>query len=217
MKNHRYILIGPPGVGKGTHAEAISKALNIPHISTGEIFRENIKNGTKLGKLANEYIQKGELVPDSVTDDIVRDRLSQKDCANGFLLDGYPRNVHQAQELSKILKDNKLTLGAALNYEADEEIIIARLTGRRVCPKCDAVYHLLNNKPKKENICDICTTKLVRRKDDDPEVIKNRLVVYAKMATDLIGYYEKTKELLTIKANEDAKTLAPKVVKMLLQ
>lgn len=217
MKNYRYILIGPPGVGKGTHAKTITKKLNIPHISTGEIFRENIRNNTKLGSKANSYIKSGKLVPDEITNGIVANRLLEKDCENGFLLDGYPRNINQAKSLSKFLEDNKIKLGYALNFTADNEIIIMRLGGRRVCPKCDTAYHIKNNKPKKENICDNCNTKLITRKDDNPDVIKTRLEVYNKTSKDLIKYYKEKNELLTINANEDAKTLADKVVAQLMK
>lgn len=207
MINRRYILMGPPGVGKGTQAAMLAKKLNVPHISTGEIFRENFKNKTELGNLAKSYIDKGMLVPDSVTNDIVAKRLEEKDCQNGFILDGYPRNKDQAKFLEKFLKDHKLKLEAAINFKTEDDEIIKRLSGRRVCPKCSKIYHIITQKPKKEETCDDCQVSLTKRKDDDEKVIKQRLVVYNKTAFDLIKYYREKELILEIDASKDQLTI----------
>ena len=185
----RIILMGPPGAGKGTQAALIKEAYQIPHISTGDMFREAIKNETPLGKEAKSYMDRGELVPDSVTIGLVKERLSQDDCKVGFLLDGFPRTIPQAEALDEILKELNIVLDAVINIEADDSILIDRIVGRRVCPNCKAGYHVKNLKPKVEGICDICGEKLVQRKDDTEETVKNRLDVYAKQTKPLLDYY----------------------------
>ena len=186
----KLIIMGPPGAGKGTQAALIKEAYQIPHISTGDMFREAIKNETPLGKEAKSYIDRGELVPDSVTIGLVKERLSKDDCKVGFLLDGFPRTIPQAEALDEILKELNIVLDAVINIEADDSILIDRIVGRRVCPNCKAGYHVKNLQPKVEGICDICGEKLVQRKDDTEETVKNRLDVYAKQTKPLLEFYE---------------------------
>ncbi len=192
----RIVLLGSPGVGKGTYAEKLSKKFKIPHISTGDLFREEIKKGTKEGKEAQKYVEEGKLVPDELTTEILKKRLSKPDCKKGFLLDGYPRNLNQA-ELLKEITDIQL----AVNFEADDEVIMDRLGGRLTCNKCGAIYHKKNDPPKKDNVCDKCHGKLYTRNDQKPEVIKQRLETYRKETAPLIDYYKKQGILLTANAN----------------
>lgn len=187
----KLIIMGPPGAGKGTQAALIKEAYQIPHISTGDMFREAIKNETPLGVEAKSYMDKGALVPDSVTIGLVKERLSKPDCQEGFLLDGFPRTIPQAEALNKILEELNIKLDAVINIEVDDSILIDRIVGRRVCPNCKAGYHITNLKPKKEGICDVCGEKLVQRKDDTEETVKNRLDVYAKQTKPLLEFYSK--------------------------
>ena len=186
----KLIIMGPPGAGKGTQAALIKNTLNIPHISTGDMFREAIKNETPLGVEAKRYIDNGELVQDIVTIGLVRERLSNKDCQKGFLLDGFPRTIPQAKALDEILKDLNLNLDAVINIAVDDNVLVDRIVGRRVCPKCKAGYHITNLKPKVDGICDVCGEKLVQRKDDTEETVKNRLNVYANQTKPLLEYYD---------------------------
>ena len=186
----KLIIMGPPGAGKGTQAALITTTLNIHHISTGDMFREAIKHQTPLGVEAKRYIDNGELVPDSVTIGLVRERLSNKDCQKGFLLDGFPRTIPQAKALDEILKDLNLNLDAVINIAVDDNVLVDRIVGRRVCPKCKAGYHITNLKPKVDGICDVCGEKLVQRKDDTEETVKNRLNVYANQTKPLLEYYD---------------------------
>lgn len=187
----RTILLGPPGAGKGTQAAKIVEKYHIPHISTGDIFRENIKQGTPLGKKAQEYISKGELVPDDLVCDIATDRLDRDDCRNGFILDGFPRTVPQAERLDEYLKAKGQKLDVVVNLEVGEDVLMPRLTGRRVCRKCGASYHLINMPPKVEGVCDVCGGELFQRPDDNEETVKNRIAVYDAQTKPLIDYYEK--------------------------
>lgn len=187
----KLIIMGPPGAGKGTQAALIKEAFNIPHISTGDMFREAMKNATPLGIEAKSYIDKGELVPDSVTIGLVKERLSNKDCQEGFLLDGFPRTIPQAEALNEILKELNIQLDAVINIAVDDSVLIERIIGRRVCPTCKAGYHIQNQKPKVEGICDVCGDKLIQRKDDTEETVKNRLNVYANQTKPLLEFYEK--------------------------
>lgn len=184
------LLMGPPGAGKGTQAAALVKAFDIPHISTGDMFRAAVKEGTELGKQAKACMDAGKLVPDSVTIGIVRERLAKDDCKKGFILDGFPRTVEQADALTGILKDLGLTLTRVLNISVPAEDLIERAVGRRICKKCGATYHTKFNPPKKEGICDVCGSELFQRADDTAETMKNRLSVYEASTKPLIDYYK---------------------------
>ena len=184
------LLMGPPGAGKGTQAAELVKSFDIPHISTGDMFRAAVKEGTELGKQAKACMDAGKLVPDSVTIGIVRERLSKDDCKKGFILDGFPRTVEQADALTEILKDLGLTLTRVLNINVPAEDLIERAVGRRICKKCGATYHTKFNPPKKEGICDVCGSELFQRADDTAETMKNRLSVYEASTKPLIDYYK---------------------------
>ncbi len=185
------ILLGPPGAGKGTQAVKIVEKYNIPHISTGDIFRENIKKGTELGKKAQEYMNKGELVPDDLVVEIACARLLEDDCKEGFLLDGFPRTVYQAEKLDEFLANHGRKVEHVLDIAVEKEELITRLIGRRVCRSCGASYHIVNMPPKKEGICDICGGELYQRADDTEETVANRIEVYEAQTMPLIDYYEK--------------------------
>jgi len=196
MKTLNIVLLGPPGVGKGTYAELLSKKYKIPHISTGQMFRDAIKKGTELGKKVEGFIAKGDLVPDDITIEVVKVRLKKVDCKNGFLLDGFPRAIPQAEVLEKIRKIDKV-----LNFVASEETITERLGWRRTCLKCGAIYHLKNIPPKVEGICDKCGGKLYQRSDETPEAIKVRMKEYDRQTKPLIDFYKKGGLLANINAN----------------
>lgn len=185
----KIILLGPPGAGKGTQAQSISNKYTIPHISTGDIFRKNISEGTELGTLAKGYMDKGQLVPDEVTIKLVRSRLKQDDCRNGYLLDGFPRTVYQAEALDTMLDKDNEKIDVALLIQVPRGYIIDRMSGRRVCPSCGATYHLTYNPPMIRDICDVCGTKIIQRKDDVKETVEDRLDIYDKQTEPLIEYY----------------------------
>ena len=185
------ILMGPPGAGKGTQAAELVKKFSIPQISTGDMFRAAVKEGTELGKKAAECMKTGALVPDEVTIGIVKERLSKSDCANGFILDGFPRTVDQADALEKILSDLNLKLDRVLNIHVPAEDLIERAVGRRICKGCGATYHVKFNPSKVENVCDNCNGELYQRADDNAETMKNRLSVYEESTRPLIEYYKK--------------------------
>lgn len=187
----RLILLGPPGVGKGTQASAIVAKYNIPHISTGDIFRANIKQGTELGIQAKGYMDKGLLVPDGVVVSIVKDRLSEADCKNGFLLDGFPRTENQAEVLEEELLKMGIKLNKVVNIEADKDILIQRAVGRRICKECGTSYHILFNPPKVTGICDLDGGELYQRDDDNEETVATRIEVYLSQTQPLIQFYEK--------------------------
>ncbi|HIV16794.1 MAG TPA: adenylate kinase [Candidatus Alectryocaccobium stercorigallinarum] len=185
----KIIMLGAPGAGKGTQAKLISEHYNIPHISTGDIFRENIKNGTELGKKAKEYMDKGLLVPDELTCDLVVDRISKPDAANGYILDGFPRTIAQADVLTSALKKRGEAIDYAIDIEVADDFIVQRMSGRRACLNCGATYHIQYAAPKKEGVCDKCGNELVLRDDDKPETVKKRLEVYHAQTQPLIEYY----------------------------
>lgn len=185
----RIVLLGPPGVGKGTQAASIIEKYNIPHISTGDIFRANIKNGTDLGKKAKSYMDEGKLVPDELVVSIVKDRLLEEDCKDGFLLDGFPRTIEQADSLDEELTEMGTQLDKVINLEADEEILINRVVGRRICKVCGATYHISFNPPKEEGICDLDQGELYQREDDTEETVSTRIDIYNQETQPLIKYY----------------------------
>ncbi len=194
----KLILLGAPGAGKGTQAEIIAAKLNIPTISTGNILREAIKNGTPTGLKAKSFMDQGKLVPDDVIIGIVRERLSQADCANGYILDGMPRTIPQAQALL----DQGVEIDRVVSIEIADEVIEGRMTGRRVCGSCGASYHIVANPPKHEGICNACGSELVIRKDDKPETVRQRLEVYHAETEALKGFYEKLGKLRLVEGNQ---------------
>lgn len=185
----KIIMLGAPGAGKGTQAKMIADKYQIPHISTGDIFRANIKNGTELGKEAKTYMDKGELVPDELTVRILLDRVAQPDCEKGYVLDGFPRTIPQAEVLDQELTKRNEKIDYAINVEVPDENIVRRMSGRRACVSCGATYHLVHIPPKKEGLCDKCGTELILRDDDKEETVKNRLGVYHDQTQPLIEYY----------------------------
>ena len=199
----RAVLLGPPGAGKGTQAERLEEKYGVPQISTGDIFRKNIKEGTELGKKAQEYTNSGQLVPDELVVDLVKDRLMQDDCKNGYLLDGFPRTIFQAEQLDKFLEEQGQKLDAVINFEVANDVLIERLTGRRVCKNCGASCHVKFTPPKVEGVCDKCGGELEQRKDDSRETAENRLAVYEESTAPLIGYYSKTGALKNFNADQD--------------
>lgn len=192
------VMLGAPGAGKGTIAGFIKDKYKIPHISTGDIFRANIKEGTELGKLAKSYIDKGALVPDDVTINMVIDRLSNVDCKDGYILDGFPRTIVQATEFEKALQKENSKIDVCILVDGDDDMIANRLSGRRVCEKCGTSYHIEQMKPKIDGVCDKCGGNLIHRKDDTVEVIKDRLATYYEQTQPLIDFYKKEGNLKTI-------------------
>lgn len=208
------ILLGPPGAGKGTQAKKIADNYSLPHISTGDMLRENITSKTKLGMKAKSYMDRGELVPDNLLITIIKDRLSKPDCIGGFLLDGYPRTVPQADALQMILTESNKKLDAVLNIQVDDEELIKRLSGRRMC-SCGASYHMIFNPPENDEICDVCKGKLYQRDDDRPDAIKNRLIVYKKQTRPLIEYYNDKGILRAIDGVKDISQIFEEIKKIL--
>ena len=192
------VILGPPGVGKGTYAEFLSKKYSVPKISVGDLFRSAIKDRTELGKRIKDYVSSGELVPDEIVIELVKSRLEENDCKRGFLLDGYPRTVPQAEAMMKFKR-----IDVALNFVAPDEVIMERIGGRRTCSKCGAIYHIKNVPPTIEGVCDRCTGRLVQRSDEKLEVIKNRLVVYREKTKPVADYLRKEGLLVDIDAHYD--------------
>lgn len=198
----KIVLLGPPGAGKGTQADILVKRLLVPHISTGDMFRAAISNGTELGKEAKSYMDKGQLVPDVVTVGIIKDRISMSDCREGFLLDGFPRTLPQAEALDSLMEEMSTSLDAVLNISVPLDRLIDRLTGRRMCRNCGTIYHLLYNAPEVENVCDACGGELYQRDDDKEATVKSRLEVYEAQTAPLISYYEQKGILHTINGDQ---------------
>ena len=211
----RIIMLGAPGAGKRTQAKKIAEKYGIPHISTGDIFRANIKNGTELGKKAKTYMDQGLLVPDELTVKILLDRVSQPDCKNGYVLDGFPRTIPQAEVLDKALAELGESIDYAIDVDVPDENIVKRMSGRRACLSCGATYHVVHVPPKKEGICDRCGSELILRDDDKPETVKNRLDVYHKQTQPLIDFYTKKGVLKTVDGTVDMQDVFKAIVAIL--
>ncbi len=211
----KIIMLGAPGAGKGTQAKMIAEKYAIPHISTGDIFRANIKNGTELGKEAKKYMDQGKLVPDELTVKILLDRVAQPDCANGYVLDGFPRTIPQAEVLDKALCELGDKIDYAINVDVPDENIVNRMGGRRACVGCGATYHIKYNAPKEENTCDTCGSDLIIRDDDKPETVQNRLSVYHEQTQPLIDFYEKQGVLRTVDGTVDMSDVFAAIVDIL--
>ena len=209
------ILMGLPGAGKGTQASEIVKKFPIPHISTGDMFRKAIKDETDLGKEAKSYMDRGELVPDEVTVGIVKERISEDDAKKGFLLDGFPRTIEQAEALNNIMSELDRNIDAVINIEVPEEELMNRLTGRRICEKCGTTYHLVFNPPKVEGICDIDGGKLYQREDDNPETVANRLSVNIKQSKPILDFYDQKGVLKNIDGSKDISDVTKDVIDIL--
>ena len=211
----KIIMLGAPGAGKGTQAKKIADKYQIPHISTGDIFRANIKEGTELGKKAKSYMDQGLLVPDELTLELIMDRFQNPDCANGYVLDGFPRTIPQAEALTAALEKNGETIDYAINVEVPDENIVARMSGRRACLACGATYHVVYAPTKEEGICDRCGEKLVLRDDDKQETVKKRLDVYHSQTQPLIYYYTKQGKLVEVDGTQNVDAVFDAIVKIL--
>ena len=211
----KIIMLGAPGAGKGTQAKQIADKYGIPHISTGDIFRANLKQGTELGKKAKEYMDQGLLVPDELTWDLVTDRIGQEDCKNGFVLDGFPRTIPQAEALDKALANINEKMDYAVDVDVPDENIVNRMSGRRACINCGATYHIVSIPTKVEGICDRCGEKVVLRDDDQPETVKKRLNVYHEQTQPLIDYYKKQDILRTVDGTQPMEQVFGAIVEIL--
>lgn len=207
----RLVFIGPPGSGKGTCAKILSQKYGIPHISTGDVFREEISKGTELGLKVKEYVERGLLVPDEIVIEVVREILKRPQCKRGFILDGFPRTLRQAEEL-----DVFTTIDAAILFQVPVEIIIARLSGRLVCPNCGAIYNVYWRPPKKPGICDVCGAPLTRRKDDEPEVVRARYTIYLQTFGPVIEYYRRKGSLVEVDASKDSTDVVAEIERVLI-
>ena len=211
----KIIMLGAPGAGKGTQAKKIAEKYGIPHISTGDIFRANIKNGTELGKKAKTYMDQGLLVPDELVVDLVVDRVNQDDCANGYVLDGFPRTIPQAEALEQALETLGQSMDYAINVEVPDENIVNRMSGRRACVNCGTTYHIVYAPTKEENVCDSCHGELILRDDDKPETVQKRLDVYHEQTQPLIDYYTNKKILVEVDGTVDINLVFDAIVKVL--
>ena len=211
----KIIMLGAPGAGKGTQAKMIAEKYSIPHVSTGDIFRANIKNGTDLGKQAKEYMDAGKLVPDELIVKILLDRVAQDDCKNGYVLDGFPRTIPQAEVLEDALNKLGDKIDYAVNVDVPDENIVRRMSGRRACLKCGATYHIEHIPPKQEGICDTCGSELVLRDDDKPETVLNRLKVYHDQTQPLIDFYTERNVLKTVDGTRDMKDVFADIISIL--
>ena len=211
----KIIMLGAPGAGKGTQAKMIAEKYSIPHVSTGDIFRANIKEQTELGMEAKKYMDQGLLVPDELTVKILLDRVAKDDCKNGYVLDGFPRTIPQAEVLDKAVSELNDSIDFAINVDVEDENIIRRMSGRRACLKCGATYHIEHIPPKKEGICDKCGSELVLRDDDKPETVEKRLKVYHEQTQPLIDYYNKKGILKEVDGSQDMKDVFNAIVSIL--
>lgn len=211
----KIVMLGAPGAGKGTQAKQIAAKYGVPHISTGDIFRANLKEGTELGKKAKVYMDQGQLVPDSLTLELIMDRFTKDDCRNGYVLDGFPRTIPQAEALTKALKEQNDKLDYAINVDVPDENIINRMSGRRACIKCGGTFHIKYNPTKVEGICDLCGGELYIRDDDKPEIVTKRLVAYHDQTQPLIDYYEKENILKTVDGTQNVDKVFSDIVDIL--
>ena len=211
----KIIMLGAPGAGKGTQAKKIASKYNIPHISTGDIFRANIKNNTELGKKAKVYMDKGEYVPDELVVELIMDRFKEADCKNGYVLDGFPRTIPQAEALDKALLANDERIDFAIDVLVPDEHIIKRMAGRRACVGCGATYHIQYNPTKTEGVCDVCGESLILREDDKPEIVQNRLNVYHEKTQPLIDYYTSKEILVEVDGTKDMEEVFSDIVNVL--
>ncbi|MCD8224738.1 MAG: adenylate kinase [Clostridiales bacterium] len=211
----KIVMLGAPGAGKGTQAKKIAEKYGIPHISTGDIFRANIKGGTELGKKAKAYMDEGKLVPDDVTIGMLLDRISEADCAGGYVLDGFPRTIPQAESLTEALRKRGEKLDYAIDVNVPDASIVTRMAGRRACLACGATYHIVYNAPKTEGVCDSCGEKLVLRDDDKPETVQKRLTVYHDQTQPLFQYYEQAGILKTVDGTQDLNQVFSDIVAIL--
>jgi adenylate kinase len=213
----RVIFLGPPGVGKGTQAEFIAQKYHVPKLSTGDLLRESVERETSLGKKAKSFMERGELVPDEVVIGLVKEKLASPECRNGFLLDGFPRTVNQADELSAMLEGKGELLDHVVYFSLSPSEIVKRISGRRSCPQCKAVYHLESIPPNKEGMCDVCGMALIQRSDDKPETIESRLAVYFEQTEPLIQYYKDRSILLELDGSGPVTAVQERLVKLLSQ
>jgi len=211
----KLIMLGAPGAGKGTQAKKIAAKYHIPHISTGDIFRANIKNATALGRKAKGYMDKGLLVPDTLVVDLVADRIKESDCIEGFVLDGFPRTIPQAESLDQALEAMGTAIDFAIDIDVPDEAIVRRISGRRACVKCGATYHTKYMAPKVEGICDHCGSELILRSDDEPETVLKRLGVYHEQTQPLIDYFGKKKVLVSVDGQQDIMFIFEAICKIL--
>ncbi|HCC07400.1 MAG TPA: adenylate kinase [Clostridiales bacterium] len=209
------ILMGAPGVGKGTQSTALSKWLKIPHIALGDILRKNVSEQTQVGKEAEDFMKNGLLVPDKVILEVVNSRIQENDCEEGFILDGFPRTITQAEDLEKLLGNTSKKITAVFNIEAEYKHLLERIIGRRVCKNCGETYHVLHQKPQNEQHCDVCGTELTQRKDDTEETLNNRIREYEEQTKPLIGFYEERGILITINAEDIKESITERILKHL--
>jgi adenylate kinase len=212
----RIVLLGPPGGGKGTHAKILSERHRIPHISTGDLLRSQIRAGTPLGARAKSFIDNGKLVPDSLVIEMMRDRLKHPDAQSGFILDGFPRTVEQAEALDEMLAKDENPISLVLEFDTSEGVIVDRLSGRRTCPKCGANYHIRNIPPEREGICSVCGGSLVQRLDDDPATVRKRLKVYEEQTLPLTDFYKSKGLLRAVNGDLDVEPLQEELAKLML-
>jgi adenylate kinase len=212
---HFIVLLGPPGAGKGTQAKAICEALGIPHVSSGDIFREHLSKQTELGKLADGYIKCGQLVPDDVTIRMIGDRLKQPDCANGALLDGFPRTIPQAQALDDLLAKMDAKVNPVISLEVPAEVLVERLSGRWTCPTCGRVYHEKHHPPRQAGVCDVDGTALIQRPDDQPETVRQRIEVYRAQTEPLVDYYRQKDVLVRVDGTQSIEAVKQEILSVL--